>query len=219
MADWWSAAATLGSSIIGALGNKSASDSSTSANKKALKEAEQERQAAVARALPYLQSDINAGDSADLNLQGTMGLDPNSLTPSQEIGLQDTIRTGQQNLAAGGLRGAGRAGQAVLNDAVMRYKAGAVDTNQNRIDSATNTLAARGSSARAGAANLEAGEGNANANDILNIGQTNGDTEANSMTSNAQLAGQTLGAISSFLSKRPTDKYSTGGGGSSAVTW
>lgn len=212
MADWLSAAADLGGGILSFLGNQSGASASKQANDKALKEAEAARAAGVAKALPYLQTGIDAGDAADLNLQGTMGLDPNSLTPSQQIGLEDTLRIGQQNLAAGGLRGAGRAGQAVLNDAARRYKAGAVDTNQGRADAATSTLAGQGASARAGAANLEAGAGSADASDILNVGMGNAENAGNLPISQANLIGTTLGGISSFLQKRPTDKYGTGGG-------
>lgn len=218
MADWLGAAVSLGGAIIGGLANSSAASSSTSANKKALKAAEAARAAGVAKALPYLSTDINAGDAADLNLQGTMGQDPNRLTPSQQIGLEDTIRIGQQNLAAGGLRGAGRPGQSVLDDSVRRFKAGAVDTNQQRADAATSTLASRGSTARSGAANIVSGAGSADANDILNVGMGNGNTEANATTSTGNLAASTLGGISAFLSKRPMDKYGTSGGGGGVAT-
>lgn len=59
---------------------------------------------------------------------------PGRLSPAQQIAEQDLLRNTTSALAASGLRGAGRAGQAVLADADRRFLAGAYDTNQQRQD-------------------------------------------------------------------------------------
>lgn len=84
-----------------------------------------------------------------------MAAPADALTPSQQIGRADLMRTATNRLAASGLRGAGRSGQAVLADADQRFMAGAYDTNQRRIDDAARTIEGRGAQGVTGTANLQ----------------------------------------------------------------
>jgi hypothetical protein len=137
--------------------------------------------------LDAISPDLDSG-GADVLLKNRMTADPSVLTPAQQLSLDDTIRIGRNNLSAGGLRGAGRAGQAVLNDAVRRTKADAFTTNQARSDQAVNTLAARGANARSSAANIETGTSGANAGNIINTGNDIADTSGALPVAQANLA-------------------------------
>src|SRR5438132_497817 len=66
---------------------------------------------------------------------------PYALTPEQQAARDTTMRNANANLAASGLRGAGRAGIAVLDKAGSDFDNSAWSANRARSDSAVNTLA------------------------------------------------------------------------------
>ena len=85
-----------------------------------------------------------AGDEALSSLREISGADPSVMTPAQLQRLADLKRGAATRLAAGGLRGAGRAGVAVMNDAEGREAARSFDQNQARSDRALSTLSSQG---------------------------------------------------------------------------
>ena len=86
---------------------------------------------------PYAQS----GRSALNNLQSVVSADPSQLTPSQELAMRDYRNQAASRLASSGLRGAGRAGVAAVNEGDAKLRAQMFDTNQRRGDAAATELA------------------------------------------------------------------------------
>lgn len=208
MADWLSAAATVGSAVASLIGNSMGASAENKGLKKAQKEAEAMRVAAANRGIAYLQPDIDAGAGGTDALMAMMTAHPEILSPSQQRNLQLLTQRGRANLSAGGLRGAGRAGQAVLDDAEEGFLADSFDANRGRSDRAAEILAGRGSQARTGAANITSGVGSANAGDIMSTGEQIASNDGNLFTAGANTIGSTLGALSSFARRdRPYSKY------------
>jgi hypothetical protein len=166
-------------------------------------------------------------------LRGVAASNPYQLTPQQQDARATTLRDATANLAASGLRGAGRSGQAVLNKAMTDFDNNAFTSNRNRADNANYTLAnenmgAQGNIAatdrQTGAtrANMLAGQGTAAMNAAQNTGtfaanatQNTGQTTANSDTADANLWGGAIGAIGSLIAnnqKNLLGSYSQPGG-------
>ena len=94
-----------------------------------------------------------SGPALDV-LRAQMNQNPEELTPSQALALEDSRRITEGTLAASGLRGAGRATQALVTDADNRFRARAFEANRARSDIAARTLAAQGLSASTNQAGL-----------------------------------------------------------------
>jgi len=73
--------------------------------------------------------------------QQILATDPNELTQSQQFAKEDVRRDALANLAASGLRGAGRGGVATVSEALARLKAQQYDQNIRRQDDAARILA------------------------------------------------------------------------------
>ncbi|MBB4266290.1 hypothetical protein [Roseospira visakhapatnamensis] len=86
----------------------------------------------------------DAGREALGSLRRIAGGDPSALTPSQRRLMEDHQRGMRANLAASGLRGAGRAGVAAFNEGQAALAADLYDQNRARQDAATDTLARYG---------------------------------------------------------------------------
>lgn len=93
------------------------------------------------------------GEDALGYFMNILGLDPNQLTAEQQITFNDTTRDLLQNLAASGLRGAGRAGVAAVGDAQGRLRANLTAQNLARRDDAARLLADKGYNATGQVAN------------------------------------------------------------------
>lgn len=89
------------------------------------------------------------GTEALAGLRGIARQQPGRLTPSQRRELDAYHRDARATLAASGLRGAGRAGIAAVNEGAAALRAGFHDTNRARIDRAMETLAQYGHGANA----------------------------------------------------------------------
>lgn len=109
---------------------------------------------------PYQQ----AGGAALQQLQQTMATDPGKWTPAQARMFDEYRRNASANLAASGLRGAGRAGIAAINEGEAELAARLYAQNQQRADAATGTLATYGYGATGNVANNIQGNANATAN-------------------------------------------------------
>jgi hypothetical protein len=169
-------------------------------------------------------------------LRGVAASNPYQLTPQQQSARADTLRDASNNLAASGLRGAGRSGVAILNKAMTDFDNNAFTSNRNRADQANNTLANENMGANsniaatdratgATRANMLSGQGTAAMNAAQNTGaftanaiQNTGQTQANSDTADASQWGSAIGAIGSIIANNQKNlfgNYSQPNGGSS----
>lgn len=85
---------------------------------------------------PYTQ----AGMQGLAGIQAVASHDPSRLTPEQQRAMDDYRRGAASRLAASGLRGAGRAGVAAVNEGDAKLRASMFDANQRRGDAATSDL-------------------------------------------------------------------------------
>ena len=108
-------------------------------------------------AMEYLDPYVGQGNAALAELAATMGLDPNELTPEQQIMLRDFRDSQGATLAASDLRGAGAAGVGAMmrSEADLRAKLHA--QNQQRKDRAVASLAQMGYGASGTGANMTMG--------------------------------------------------------------
>jgi len=161
---------------------------------------------------------------ADSILLNAMTSDPSRLNPSQKIMLDDLIRKTKNSLAASSLRGAGRAGQAVLADATGRMLGGFYDTNQRRSDEIArmfsqrgaqtrNTLASQAISKGQGLAELLTRLGGQTADlqygtgrDVAELTRDIGMGKAGAALATGNLLGNSLGALTSSIN-RDYDRY------------
>lgn len=110
-----------------------------------------------------------AGNDALGQLKQIAGADPSKLTLSQQRQLDELKRTATSRLAASGLRGAGRAGVATLNDADASFRAKAEDENRARTDRAVSQLFTTGAGASSNLAGLAERTGNTGFNAGINV--------------------------------------------------
>ncbi len=128
-------------------------------------------------------------------LRSVVGSNPGNLTPGQQTGLDIARNTAQTQLATSGLRGAGQAQLDVLRGLDKSYIGDAVAANTARADTAGSTLAGENAMAVPTSAYLNAGT----------AGQVGAASERGSLypaqatTSNAAVAGQSMGDISSLI--------------------
>lgn len=119
----------------------------------------------------YYQPYTEAGAEALSGMRATAAADPNTMTPEQEIALEDYDRNAAATLAASGLRGAGRAGVAAILDGRQRLKAGFIKQNQDRSDRARETIGSQGFTATGNVANNNSKVGFQQASNLYNTGQ------------------------------------------------
>lgn len=89
---------------------------------------------------PYVQ----AGQQGLAGIQAVAATDPNHLTPEQQRTIADYRRGAASRLASSGLRGAGRAGVAAVNEGDASLQARLFTANQSRRDAANTDLARYG---------------------------------------------------------------------------
>lgn len=128
-------------------------------------------------------------------LRRIIAQDPYQLTPGQLTGQEDALRDARNRVASGGLRGAGRAGAAVVNEASRRFTDRATSQNISRADTAAAQLSGQGYGATAQAAGLQANTG-------LAAGMAavpSADVGATADVASAALKGSVIGTLSSFI--------------------
>jgi hypothetical protein len=242
--------AKVGGAVIGADANQTAADTSSAATVQAAQiaaaanlQATQEEldaqqaardqyTAASQKGIGYIQGGLNSYEStvaplltpAPVTLPSYRGL-----TPAQQTGEANLLRTGNATLASSGLRGAGRAGVAGVIDQDKQYQEdAATSTNQSDL-AARQTAQTVANTSRQNLANTQAQAGGSEANTALLTGnqlgsslqaggqaassltsQTGastgaataqaGQTQANADTADASLEGSALGSVASALS-------------------
>uniref|UniRef100_A0A6M3IS15 Uncharacterized protein n=1 Tax=viral metagenome TaxID=1070528 RepID=A0A6M3IS15_9ZZZZ len=205
--DWGKLASGIGKTIVPAVtgyyGAKNVADANRQAAEIAQANAAANRgviTAANDRAIGFLQPQTDAAAPAQDYLRTVMAQNPNQLTPQQQIDLTDRGRAVVTNTPSG-LRGSGRYLTASINDVQNRGKAGMIDANTRRSDTAASTLAARGAGASTGAANLSANAGS----QITGVNTLGADAGANALTSTAASNAQTLGDLGSYFAQAMKD--------------
>ncbi len=128
-------------------------------------------------------------------LRRVMAQDPYQLTPGQLTGQEDTLRDARNRVASGGLRGAGRAGAAVVNEASRRFTDQATSQNIARSDTAAAQLQgqAYGASMRSAGYDIQTGQR------VAEGTVPSADVGARADVANAALKGSVIGTLSSFI--------------------
>lgn len=136
------------------------------------------------------------------SLREILGRDPYILTPGQEISLDDVRRDAGAALSATGLRGAGRATTEAIKQTSSGFRAASIDTNLSRQDSAAAKLSGLDASVTGASAGLDTNTG---ATQAAGIASTT-DANVGADLANADLRGQAIGDITSFLSNAAKEK-------------
>jgi hypothetical protein len=159
----------------------------------------------TAAATPYAPV-VDAGGAARGRLMQIAAGNPYQLTPEQKIAQEDMQRQLNNRLATQGLRGAGRAGAAVFNDASRRQEAQFFGDNMRRSDTANGTLFNAGnraidqtSSLASNVGKARAGAATDSANAQANAEETAGSVEAGSDLASARARGSAIGGIGSLI--------------------
>jgi hypothetical protein len=145
-------------------------------------------------------------------LQRVMAADPSVLTPEQQRGMADYDRTAAARLAASGLRGAGRAGVAAVNEGRAGYMADLYGQNQRRSDAAAQRLSGGYFDANDNQAAIDRDTGRATGE----AARSGGYLDANATTANAGQWGSAMGAIANLFAKENKERqsqYGQGGAG------
>jgi len=193
-----SAVAPIASAVISSNSNAAARDQYNQSQEAARAAQAAANAQAAARWAPALE----AGDQARTQLRSISALDPNVMTASQRIQLDDAQRNTNARLASSGLRGAGRAQAAVVNDLNHRMGATFADQNQRRADAATNTLSGQGQVATGQVSTIDQNTGRADAASIREIGANDASYEL----AQGRNAGTAIGAIASQIASDAKDR-------------
>lgn len=148
---------------------------------------------------PYTES----GKQALQYISSILGMNPEEMTPSQKRMYDDYRRSAFANLAASGLRGAGRGGVAAVNEGEAELMARIYDQNQSRKDAAGMALMNQGYSASGNVANNVVANAGKKANLLYT---TAADAAGKTLTASQEAARANLAAAESIGNKT----YSTG---------
>lgn len=159
------------------------------------------------RAVEALGPNFEKGALGTTALRTILARPSNMLSPEQRIQLADIRRSGQANLARSGLRGAGRAGVAVINDLERRTIAGFGSENRDRQQRVGEIFERRGGEAAVGEANFRANEGVAKGNIEVEVGTQiarnaaeAGQAQAAATTASGGILSSSLGTIGGIIS-------------------
>jgi hypothetical protein len=186
---------------------------------------------------PYVQ----AGNQGLAGIQAVAAQDPNQFTPEQQRGLDAYRRGAGARLAASGLRGAGRAGVAAVNEGDAAFRAKNFTENQRRSDAANSDLMRYGYQGTGQTAtalnNLYSNNATLSATDAQLIGNTamdkaKTDAAAESTGGAALVAaqqangagwGSTLGSLGSVIASEMKDRnrsrWDAPGTGNNQIMW
>ena len=128
-------------------------------------------------------------------LRRVVAQDPYQMTPGQTTAHEDALRDARNRVASGGLRGAGRAGAAVVNEASRRFTDRATSQNISRADTAAAQLSGQGYGATSQAAGYDVATGTR----VGAAAVPSADVGASADVANAALKGSVIGTLSSFI--------------------
>lgn len=163
-----------------------------------------------------MQTQQRAASPGLIAIQNIIGRG-SSLTPEQQIALDDARRTTLDSLGGSGVRGSARATVAAVNDVEGRMRGGFLSTNQAKSDQAASNLSGQYFNAGNNIADLNLASGKTVSQGLLNSGDINA---ANTM-GQATLKGTAIGDIGAVIAdqikasnqeKRDSSYQMTGGG-------
>lgn len=211
--------------LLGASANRSAAKTASAGAERAAQieaeaqeKARQEFRAAAERGIGA----IREGTAGYQQTIAPLLRSPDMLTPAQEIAREDLHREMNAQLAASGLRGAGRSGVAAFFDADRRFLADAMDRNQDRSDQARRGLAGIFADQGRSIANTEIGAGSQLGSSFQSEGRAGAGAandaaayQAQAGLANARLYGSAIGSIGSLIAderkRQATEARSVGG--------
>ena len=194
------AVAQLGGAALAADANRSAAEEARAAAEAQAAAIREGNRLAQAR---YEQRRAES-EPAMAYLRQVMATDPSTLTPQQQRNFDDYMRGAGARLAASGLRGAGRAGVASVNEGAAQFKANAFGQNQARSDSAARTLASDFQSVDNNLAGLDRDTARATGDAAMRGGIYG----ANAGTANAGQWGSAIGALSTIFARDNKERES-----------
>jgi hypothetical protein len=149
---------------------------------------------------------INAGTDQAIGTIRPMLYVPPRMTDAQRSGLDDLTRSGNAQLAASGLRGAGRAGVSAVMDQRRRFIQSATAENEGVARDARSRIASIKAGRGAAIAGTETGLGSQIGGSLGQQGQvtagatrTAADASAGAGLANANLTGSALGTIGAII--------------------
>lgn len=156
--------------------------------------------AANANAMRTLQPIASGGQPASDYLRSVMAINPNELTPSQKIEMDDRMLKANRSMPSA-FRGSGRATSAMLTDVLNRGRAGMIDANTRRVDSAANSLHGAGNQAQIGIANIQAGTGR----QVAGFNDAAANDQANLITGTADSGNAVMANVASYFANADKD--------------
>ena len=142
-----------------------------------------------------LQRNQNAASPGLLALQEQVNRGA-TLTPDQEIAVEDSRRQSINNLRGGGLRGSARATSAVISDTDNRVRSRFMEQNQNQSDNASRSLSGQYFNAGNAMSNNQANQGQ-----VASRGLTDrGNIQASNTLGQAELRGNAIGDVGAIIS-------------------
>lgn len=176
--------------FLGKSANKKAAKSASKIAKKQLKL----EQAAINEATRQYEETKTLAAPGVARLRQTVA-SPGRLTPVQADELQDTRRRTLNDLSRSGLRGSGRAVTTAFKNVESDFVNKALDANRQRGDQAASELAGPFFNATGQTANLVLKGADAESGALADQGEA----QQGKTIANANLAGQTLGDVSSLI--------------------
>lgn len=194
------AGAALGGALLGSDANKDAAEQARKGAEAQAAAIRQGNQLAQAR----YEDQRRLSEPAIAYLQRVMAQQPDQLTPDQQRGLDDYQRNANARLAASGLRGAGRAGVASVNEGRAGFMSDAYSQNQRRSDAAAQRLSGGYFDSNDNLASLDRDTARAGGT----AAATGGYLGANATTANAGQWGSALGALANVFAKENKERAS-----------
>lgn len=184
-------------SIAGSVISSSANSAATKKQNKALEQANQIRQKAITDAEGIYQGQEEQAAPAVQYLRDVVSNPVGGLYPDQLAAQQEERRNALNDISSSGLRGSGRAVTAGLKRVDSDFVNSALAQNRGNRQNAANTLAGQSFTAGENTARTLLSGGDAAASTTEDMG-TN---QANLGTTNANLAGNTIGDIGSLIAQ------------------
>jgi hypothetical protein len=184
---------------------------------------------------------VEGGMQGLAGIQAVASADPNQLTMEQGRAVEDYRRGAASRLAASGLRGAGRAGVAAVNEGDAKLRGSMFTENQRRGDAAKSDLMRYGyqgtgqtasalNSLYANNATLSATNAQLQGNTAMDKSRadaaaqsTGGAALVAAQQANGQSWGETMGGLSSVIASEMKDRnksrWDPAGTGNNPITW
>jgi hypothetical protein len=204
--------ASIGGALISSNANSKAAEKASQAQLQGareqiayLREAADKNEAFAREGQDYLKDYRATQEPGESYLRGVIA-DPGSLTPAQAAQLEELRRQTRNQISTSAIAGSGRTAAALLKKTESDFTNDALDRNKARADMAASGMATRSGNAATTIGNISVGLGSKTADLTSQMGQTQGaatkkagEIEANGITANGNVIGQTLGNLGSIV--------------------